>query len=428
MGRQFFLLLTLLFIWQGNFKSGFNFRSVSSVDPIQSHQQNCWSIIDTFISRLPPIEKSEYISGEELRMKLANDMRNAGYNNTLDLINKHKDSVQGDSTILEIGPFLNPLSPSFGSKHHYVVWEYDRPALLKIKNDSSLKQDKVTALHVDLNVLEREDKWDEFILHNQDELTRIGAGTKFGAVVISSVFNYINYKLVLKKILPLMEDGAILFIANSNRGTKENYYNKRPVLATEILEYVLSEFPNQISFLESNKKIMTNVFDMKLSSIAVAFKIHKNQTVSAQDNYAKAIELHLDTFYEEHSFIPSRRAWWDIMDSEGKLRFKSALVGNIPDAEELAEKRLQWSIAREDLKQVYYTQMKQAVEKLRTIPYDSPEWHVFKDSLMSPESQYQVIIERAIFLRALEIPNLGTRSLYLDQALNNLYSSLGHAN
>jgi hypothetical protein len=94
----------------------------------------------------------------------------------------------------------------------------------------------------------------------------------------------------------------------------------------------------------------------------------------------------------------------------------------------LAEKRLQWSIAREDLKQVYYTQMKQAVEKLRTIPYDSPEWHVFKDSLMSPESQYQVIIERAIFLRALEIPNLGTRSLYLDQALNNLYSSLGHAN
>ena len=166
--------------------------------------------------------------GEEFDLEARKRMIE-GSKKLLVLIEKYKDDF-GDS-ILEVGPFFNPLitSNNFNSKK-ITYWDNDWYVI------NYLKQKKFghEILFCDLNSLES--------INSQKG--------KFDSIIASHVFNYIDYIQFLIEINKFMNKNALIFINLSiDYGLPAFFSLKRPKTNNEILESL-----NELNFKILEKK------------------------------------------------------------------------------------------------------------------------------------------------------------------------------
>ena len=150
------------------------------------------------------------------------------------LINKYKSKI-GDS-ILEVGPFFNPLiTPKNFPDKKIFYWENDYHVITFLKKNFSNR--KVCPVFCDLNRI------------NGDSLLKLKLETEklvkengikegiFDCVVVSHVFNYIDYKLFLISLREFVKKDCLLFLNNVvDYGLPTFFSERRPKSIPEILK------------------------------------------------------------------------------------------------------------------------------------------------------------------------------------------------
>jgi hypothetical protein len=143
-------------------------------------------------------------------------MEYAGSQDLSRVIAYYKKNIPHDGSILEIGPYYTPLGiePSIEAKNHYVAWDLDFHALESIWKSKSRLIDanrNFRLIQVNLNRLSQSD-----YKHLLTDSFEADGKKSFSAVVVSSVFNYVDFRVVLKRTLPEVQVGGYLFVANSS--------------------------------------------------------------------------------------------------------------------------------------------------------------------------------------------------------------------
>lgn len=157
--------------------------------------------------------------------------------------------VQAQPPYLEVGPFYNSiLRPDSGDRTVY--WEMDIDAIEKLANKATSQTEFV---HVDLN--RAIESRSEFVEFNRN-LIRGQSG--FGAVVISQVLNYVDYKGALVLVSSLQESGGLLFIVNAvKHGDSAYFHPRRPRSIEDIpsaltgLGYEILERKQRLGFVQT---------------------------------------------------------------------------------------------------------------------------------------------------------------------------------
>lgn len=158
----------------------------------------------------------------------------AGSESLLPFIYKYKNDVC--DTILEVGPFFNPLisTKNFPNKN-ICYWENDRHVLqwLPKFNNSEL----IKPIYCDLKEIEG----DSLITLKQETFKYFkeinNVKNKFDCVVISQVLNYVDYKLFLVILKSFVKKDGLIFINNVvNHGLADYFSEKRPRSIKETIE------------------------------------------------------------------------------------------------------------------------------------------------------------------------------------------------
>ena len=126
------------------------------------------------------------------------------------LLRKYKNYL--GETILEIGPFFNPLITR-ARYHDKKIYYLDKEK--HILNQFSKRG--VPATHLILHDLNRLGRADYVSLKNKirKALSSSNSGVdKFDSIIISQVFNYIDYKKFLMRMKRLMTKGGLMFLNN----------------------------------------------------------------------------------------------------------------------------------------------------------------------------------------------------------------------
>ena len=149
------------------------------------------------------------------------------------LLRKYKNYL--GETILEIGPFFHPLiTPAkyHGKKIYYLDKE-------KHILDQFSKRG-VPSDHLILHDLNKLGRIDYISLKNKirKALSSSNSGAeKFDSIIISQVFNYIDYKKFLMRIRSFMTKGGLMFLNNvTDIGITSFYSAKRPRSAKATIE------------------------------------------------------------------------------------------------------------------------------------------------------------------------------------------------
>ncbi|MFA5796583.1 MAG: hypothetical protein WC916_00925 [Candidatus Woesearchaeota archaeon] len=134
----------------------------------------------------------------------------AGSKELLPFIKKYRTEI--GKTILEVGPFFNPLITPEGFPEkgtHIFYWENDRHVLEWIAK----KYPQASPIYCDLNSI----AGDSFLVlkkRTQELLQKIAGKEKFDAVIVSHVFNYIEYKLFLIILKDFIKKDGIVMTNN----------------------------------------------------------------------------------------------------------------------------------------------------------------------------------------------------------------------
>jgi len=149
-------------------------------------------------------------------------------------VGKYKDKL--GKNILEVGPFFNPLitSKKFPDKNIF-YWENDRYVIDNLKKEFP----ETFPVYCDLNKIEGDSlsklKNETLKAFNKTNQKKI----KFDSVIISHVFNYIDYVLFMTILKDLMSKDALLFINNVvDYGLEDLYSKQRPRSIRETIESV----------------------------------------------------------------------------------------------------------------------------------------------------------------------------------------------
>jgi hypothetical protein len=140
--------------------------------------------------------------------------------------------------VLEVGPFFNPLViPEELSGKVVFFWENDRHVLSWLSRN--YKGKLVFPIFCDLNKIEGT----SFLKLKLETLACFKkAGIKepyFDSVVVSHVFNYIDYKLFLMVLKDFLKKGSLVFINNVvNYGLPAFFSEKRPKSIPEIIRTI----------------------------------------------------------------------------------------------------------------------------------------------------------------------------------------------
>ncbi|MBI5553487.1 MAG: hypothetical protein HY917_01980 [Candidatus Diapherotrites archaeon] len=141
---------------------------------------------------------------------------------------------QADKCILEIGPFFNPLvTPARFSEKIICYWENDRHVLEWLAQ----RNPNVHAIYCDLNAIRGESLL-KIRRETQKELEKEGIReTRFDAIVLSHVLNYVDYKLLLA-VLPefLQKNGQVFINHVTDYGLPAFFSVNRPKNVQEILQ------------------------------------------------------------------------------------------------------------------------------------------------------------------------------------------------
>jgi hypothetical protein len=170
-----------------------------------------------------PLENNPY--GEDFDLPARKRML-AGSQILMPFIQKYKKDL--GNIILEVGPFFNPLiTPKKFPKAKIFYWENDYNVLKYLKDSYRCKN--VYPIYCDLNKIEGNSflklKLETKIFFKELKLHKIS----FDSVVLSHVFNYIDYKLFLMVLKDYIKKDGFLFINNVvDYGLPAFFSEKRP--------------------------------------------------------------------------------------------------------------------------------------------------------------------------------------------------------
>jgi hypothetical protein len=132
-----------------------------------------------------------------------------------------------DTSILEVGPFFNPITKNIESSirdKSVVYWENDPHAIRWLNEQSFLFDSKV-----EMYDLGRE----------KESECQMLASNKFDAVIASQVFNYIDYSFFLRLAAKLLPCQGLIFINNVvDYGLPKLFSESRPKSIEETLRLV----------------------------------------------------------------------------------------------------------------------------------------------------------------------------------------------
>lgn len=154
----------------------------------------------------------------------------------LPFLKKYKKKL--GSIILEVGPFFNPLvTPEGFPLAKIFFWENDYHVVRYLKNIYPAK--KVYPIFCDLNKIEGSSllklKIETRKYFNELDIKKIA----FDAVIISHVFNYIDYKLFLMVLKEFIDKDCIIFINNViDYGLPVFFSDKRPKSIQETMKTI----------------------------------------------------------------------------------------------------------------------------------------------------------------------------------------------
>lgn len=160
----------------------------------------------------------------------------------------NKFSSQFGERILEVGPLFNPhiVPEKFKDKEiHY--WEKDANICNWLENKYFGK--KVFVRNIDI-----------------DKMVPVVGLKLFDVIIISNVFNYIDYKKFLKNTKWLLKEGGIIIIDNiTNFGCPQHFSEKRPKSVYEIIKNLKNtgfELLSKKSYKYFNPKINKNMIQI----------------------------------------------------------------------------------------------------------------------------------------------------------------------
>jgi hypothetical protein len=185
------------------------------------------------------------------------------------------------NVILEIGPFFIPLlSPKEFPDTKIFFLENDYHVLRHIKN--TFLKEEVYPIFCDLNKIDGNYLL-KFKLELKKHFIKLNLKkTSFDSVIISQVFNYIDYKLFLMVLKEFIKKDALVFINNVvDYGLPKFFSEKRPksILETirivketgyDILEKKILESPNKKH--QKNKRLILVVKNNENSSAHAGFQ------------------------------------------------------------------------------------------------------------------------------------------------------------
>ena len=141
----------------------------------------------------------------------------------------YKYKAQIGNSILEIGPFFNPLVEEKNfPKKNICYWENDNHVIewLKRRNKNN---HKIKPIYCDLNEIDGESQMQ--LKHETEQyFSEIGNKEKyFDAVIISQVFNYVDYKMLMLILRNFVNKGGLIFVNNVvDYGLPQFFSKKRP--------------------------------------------------------------------------------------------------------------------------------------------------------------------------------------------------------
>jgi hypothetical protein len=144
-------------------------------------------------------------------------------------LRKYLDSVNGP--LLEVGPFYNPsLDPAMGRE--IVYWDKDLAPLRKLSESGG---SNVSCIFVDFNHADP-DFMRNFSATNKAVL---GQRQGYGAVVLSQVLNYVDFRSVLNQVSQFQSNNGLIFVVNAvNHGDRSFFHPLRPRNSRDIENYL----------------------------------------------------------------------------------------------------------------------------------------------------------------------------------------------
>jgi len=192
---------------------------------LTQHQIYANIMIDSKIFDWPcwPLQNNPH--GHEFNIEARKRML-AGSRMLLPFLKKEKENM--GNAILEVGPFFNRLIvPSDFPTSQIFYWENDYHVLKHLKK--MFKEEKVFPIYCDLNKIEGNS-----LLKLKLETQKYFKALKmnkiaFDSVVVSHVFNYIDYKLFLLVLKEFIKKDGLIFINNvTEYGLPAFFSEKRP--------------------------------------------------------------------------------------------------------------------------------------------------------------------------------------------------------
>jgi len=160
----------------------------------------------------------------------------AGSKVLLPFLKKHKNHI--GNIILEVGPFFNPLiTPEEFPKAKIFFWENDNYVLKHFNNIYSQKT--VYPIFCNLNKID-ENSLLKLELKTIKHFNKLGLKKiSFDSIIISQVFNFIDYKSLLIKLKKFIKKDGLIFINNRiDYGLPKLFSEKNPKNINEIIKII----------------------------------------------------------------------------------------------------------------------------------------------------------------------------------------------
>jgi hypothetical protein len=175
------------------------------------------------------------------------------------ILKKHRKAM--GKVILEVGPFFDPLiTPKEFPNAEIFFWENDSNVLKYLKNTYPGKN--VYPIFCDLNKIEGKPLL-KLKLETKKYFSKLNLKKiSFDAVIISQVFNYIDYKLFLIVLKDFIKKDGLIFINNVvDYGLPTFFSKKRPKSILETTRTVIEtgyDLLDKKIYESSNKKSQKN--------------------------------------------------------------------------------------------------------------------------------------------------------------------------
>jgi len=146
------------------------------------------------------------------------------------------DQISG--AVLDVGPLYSSMFADstglFGFKKWPQVhlWDFD----LDVLEFQQATRENYRPQYIDFNNLSA--PYEKAFDRTTKELLARGGFKSFSAVTISQVMNYVDFKVLLRRVATHQEKGDLIFISNSFTGGDDGFHENRPQSVEEVTNYL----------------------------------------------------------------------------------------------------------------------------------------------------------------------------------------------